>query len=292
MSSFDVSLIRGEIESILTAPDLDVQTISSKQVRRMLAEKFPEMDMKAHKALLKAEIVSAFRNIHGEVDVEGATSPPPEQPSTHSSPAPSAAAIPESKTEKAGKKKKKEEDEEMSDSEYARQLNAELNGRSSRRVSSRANGSGRTSSAVKKTGGRKRGAGVKSSEMVEDSDASTVDEPASSSARAKAPVKKRKKKADGEEEGGKRKGPGEGKGFNKLCRLSPALSDFMGEEKLSRPQVVKRLWEYIKANDLQIPTDKRKIRCDERLKTVFDRETVDSFKMNKYLTAHIWKDDE
>ena len=46
----------------------------------------------------------------------------------------------------------------------------------------------------------------------------------------------------------KRKGGG---GFTKLVRLSPALSTFLGVDEESRPQVVKKLWAYIKENNLQ-----------------------------------------
>jgi chromatin remodeling complex protein RSC6 len=44
-----------------------------------------------------------------------------------------------------------------------------------------------------------------------------------------------------------------GGGFTKLIRLSPALSTFLGVEAESRPQVVKKIWDYIKANNLQVP---------------------------------------
>jgi chromatin remodeling complex protein RSC6 len=39
--------------------------------------------------------------------------------------------------------------------------------------------------------------------------------------------------------------------------LSPALSSLLGESQLSRPQTVKKIWEYVKARDLQDPSDKR-----------------------------------
>lgn len=34
--------------------------------------------------------------------------------------------------------------------------------------------------------------------------------------------------------------------------LSPAMQAFLGEKQLARPQVVKRLWEYIKGHKLQV----------------------------------------
>eukprot|EP00955_Chlamydomonas_euryale_P110592 366009-Chlamydomonas_euryale.AAC.10 len=106
---------------------------------------------------------------------------------------------------------------------------------------------------------------------------------------------------------GKRKGGG---GFGAtLCDLSPALQAFLGVQQESRPQIVKKIWDYIKANNLQDPSDRRKIRyaiCvhlpkrlnraaptapasvvpDENLKPIFPT-TVTMFSMNKVLSKHI-----
>lgn len=58
--------------------------------------------------------------------------------------------------------------------------------------------------------------------------------------------------------------------------------------QLSRPQVVKKLWEHIKANDLQDPKDKRQIRCDEKMQAVFKQARVDMFRMNKEIGNHLY----
>jgi len=60
----------------------------------------------------------------------------------------------------------------------------------------------------------------------------------------------------------------------------------------SRPQVVKKIWEYIKARDLQDPADKRHIRCDEKMQSVFKQETVHMFTMNKILGKHLYDIEE
>ena len=57
--------------------------------------------------------------------------------------------------------------------------------------------------------------------------------------------------------------------------------------QLSRPQVVKQLWQYIHTHGLQDPSDKRTIVCDESLRRIFGRETVTMFSMNKYLAKHL-----
>eukprot|EP00983_Pelagomonas_calceolata_P089698 1157337-Pelagomonas_calceolata.AAC.5 len=59
----------------------------------------------------------------------------------------------------------------------------------------------------------------------------------------------------GKKRSGKRqaKAPGKAKGgFTKHSLLSPALSAFVGAETMSRPQVVKSVWDYIKKHNLQV----------------------------------------
>jgi len=62
--------------------------------------------------------------------------------------------------------------------------------------------------------------------------------------------------------------------------------------QLSRPQVVKKIWEYIKARDLQDPADKRQIRCDDRLQSVFKVDKVHMFTMNKILSKQLYDVEE
>ena len=58
---------------------------------------------------------------------------------------------------------------------------------------------------------------------------------------------------------------------------SDALIALVNEPRLSRPQVVKRLWEYIKANQLQDPSDGRYILCDEPMRAVFHTDKLHMF---------------
>ncbi|KAH9897356.1 hypothetical protein F4778DRAFT_771826 [Xylariomycetidae sp. FL2044] len=79
-----------------------------------------------------------------------------------------------------------------------------------------------------------------------------------------------------------------GGGFQKPFNLSYPLADLCGENQLSRPQVVKKLWEHIKGNELQDPTDKRQILCDEKMQAVFKQSKVDMFQMNKLIGNHLY----
>ena len=64
---------------------------------------------------------------------------------------------------------------------------------------------------------------------------------------------------------------------------SDPLAVLVQEASLSRPQVVKKLWAYIKSNNLQNPTNGREILCDDALRAVFNTDKIDMFKMNKEL---------
>ncbi|KAK4262269.1 hypothetical protein QN277_027851 [Acacia crassicarpa] len=80
-------------------------------------------------------------------------------------------------------------------------------------------------------------------------------------------------------------------GFLAPLQLSDALVNFLGtgENALSRASVIKRMWDYIKGNNLQDPSDKRKIICDEKLKELFDVDSFNGFTVSKLLAPHFIK---
>lgn len=72
--------------------------------------------------------------------------------------------------------------------------------------------------------------------------------------------------------------------------VSPELKKFVGVSEISRPEAVKKIWEHIKANNLQNPANKREIRCDEKLKSIFGRkENVTMFEISKLISPHFIK---
>ncbi|TRX98080.1 hypothetical protein FHL15_001290 [Xylaria flabelliformis] len=78
-----------------------------------------------------------------------------------------------------------------------------------------------------------------------------------------------------------------GGGFQKPFNLSYPLAELCGET-----QVVKKLWEHIKEKQLQDPTDKRQILCDESMQAVFKVTKVDMFQMNKLVGNHLYPVEE
>jgi chromatin remodeling complex protein RSC6 len=74
----------------------------------------------------------------------------------------------------------------------------------------------------------------------------------------------------------------------KPLNLSPELEEVVGKGPLARGQVVKKMWEYIKAHDLQNPSNKRNILADDKLKKLFDgKGEVTMFEMTKLVSAHM-----
>ena len=70
--------------------------------------------------------------------------------------------------------------------------------------------------------------------------------------------------------------------------LSAELGAVIGTETSTRGDVLKKIWDYIRAHDLQDPTNKRMIRPDAALAKVFEtREPVDMFQMTSLLGKHI-----
>lgn len=69
--------------------------------------------------------------------------------------------------------------------------------------------------------------------------------------------------------------------------LSAELEAVVGKGPMPRSEVVKKLWEYIKKNDLQNPKNKRNIFADAKLQPIFGKKEVNMFEMTKLVSAHI-----
>ncbi|MEN9779679.1 MAG: topoisomerase 3 [Pseudomonadota bacterium] len=68
---------------------------------------------------------------------------------------------------------------------------------------------------------------------------------------------------------------------------SAALAAVIGAEPVARTEAVKKLWDYIKAQGLQDPKDKRSILADGKLKPVFGKDRVSMFEIAGLLGAHL-----
>ena len=101
----------------------------------------------------------------------------------------------------------------------------------------------------------------------------------------KAPAKKAPaKKAAAKKAGGKRK---PNAAFMKAMTPSAALAAIVGGSPLPRTEVMKKVWEYIKKNNLQDAVNRRMINADARLKEIFKKAQVSMFEMTKLISNHL-----
>ncbi|RPD52755.1 SWIB-domain-containing protein [Lentinus tigrinus ALCF2SS1-7] len=245
-----VAALEPKIRQILSAPGIDLSTISAKRVRKQLLEidsTLTQEFVRGNKEDIDRITQTVYEEISQQLGEEEEEVPPKR-------------ARDEDATEGEGsappkKAKKTKTKQEQADEEYARQLQNEINGGRAR--------SARATSTKAKANGTKRGKkGPKSSATVN---------------------------SDGEEESGEEKPKKRGGGFKKEYALSPPLAALLGVEKLARPQVVKQLWDHIKANNMQNPDNRKEIICDEPFRAVFGVDKIDMFKMNKELGSHLYE---
>jgi hypothetical protein len=72
---------------------------------------------------------------------------------------------------------------------------------------------------------------------------------------------------------------------------SPQLAEVLGSASpISRPQVAKKVWAYIKKHKLQDPNKRREIIADGKLKPVFGKPRLDMFQMTSAISKHLSKE--
>ncbi|CCG80837.1 SWIB/MDM2 domain protein [Taphrina deformans PYCC 5710] len=248
----DIKIFKPKVEQILRASDLE--TVSAKRVRKQLMEDVG-LDLRAYKSELDDLIKACFQTfLDGAAQEEEEEDVKPVIKREGSPPAP----ISERPKIKKEVKTEPTSDTEDADVRYARELQAQYDSpRASR------------SAGVKPTTKRKRTVKKKATEQVINSDGELVE------------VEQKKKKR-----------AVTNNAFNKLLTLSDELAKLLGTPYLSRPQVSKQIWAYIKApeRNLQDQNDKRYINCDEKLQSLLGVPRVHMFSMTKILQKHMRDD--
>ena len=78
--------------------------------------------------------------------------------------------------------------------------------------------------------------------------------------------------------------------FMQPVNVSADLAAIVGTGPMPRTEIIKKIWDYIKKNNLQDPTNKRNINPDDKLAKVFgSKNAVDIFQMTKLVSKHIVK---
>jgi upstream activation factor subunit UAF30 len=76
--------------------------------------------------------------------------------------------------------------------------------------------------------------------------------------------------------------------FMKPVTPDQSLAEIVGAKPIPRTEVTKKLWAYIKKNGLQDKKNKRMIKADDALKTVFGgKSQVNMFEMTKLVSKHV-----
>lgn len=75
--------------------------------------------------------------------------------------------------------------------------------------------------------------------------------------------------------------------LQKPVTLSGDLEAVIGKGPMTRAQVTSKVWEYIKANNLQDTKDKRQINPDDKLGAVIGKDQISMFKMTAAVSKHL-----
>ena len=125
--------------------------------------------------------------------------------------------------------------------------------------------------------------------------------PAKKKAAKKAPAKKKAaKKAPAKKKAAPKKAPAKKKAAKKKAKRKPnpsfmkpvqpnaTLGAIVGNKPLPRTQVTKKMWAYIKKNNLQDTQNRSMINADDKLKAIFGgKKQVSMFEMTKLVNKHM-----
>lgn len=75
--------------------------------------------------------------------------------------------------------------------------------------------------------------------------------------------------------------------LNKPVDLSPELEGVCGKGPMTRAQVTSKVWDHIKANNLQDQKDRRMINPDAKLGAVTGKDQISMFKMTSAVSKHL-----
>jgi upstream activation factor subunit UAF30 len=68
---------------------------------------------------------------------------------------------------------------------------------------------------------------------------------------------------------------------------SPSLAAVIGNKPMPRTEIIKKIWEYIKKNNLQDKKNRRMINADDKLKPLFGKAQISMFELAKVVNSHV-----
>lgn len=75
-----------------------------------------------------------------------------------------------------------------------------------------------------------------------------------------------------------------------MAPLTPSsqLAEVVGNKPMPRTEITKKIWDYIKKNDLQDSKNRRMINADDKLKVLFDgKKQISMFELAKIVNKHV-----
>jgi len=76
--------------------------------------------------------------------------------------------------------------------------------------------------------------------------------------------------------------------LNQKLRPSPELAKILGgSQAVTRAEAVKKLWDYVKKNNLQNPENKREILANDDLKPLFGKDKITMFEVGKIVNSNL-----
>lgn len=76
-----------------------------------------------------------------------------------------------------------------------------------------------------------------------------------------------------------------------MAALTPdaTLAAVIGNQPIPRTEIVKKMWDYIRANNLQDSKNRRMINADSKLRPLFGKEQISMFELAKIVNEHVKK---
>jgi upstream activation factor subunit UAF30 len=69
--------------------------------------------------------------------------------------------------------------------------------------------------------------------------------------------------------------------------LSPGLSEVVGSKSLPRTEIIKKIWDYVKKNNLQDKVNRRMINADAKLRPIFGKDQISMFELAKVVNNNV-----
>lgn len=104
---------------------------------------------------------------------------------------------------------------------------------------------------------------------------------------SKAPKKAAKKAAPKKAAAKKKSARKPNAAFMAPLTPSATLAEVVGSKPMPRTEVVKKIWDYIKKNNLQDKKNRRMINSDEKTRPLFGKDQISMFDLAKIVNKHV-----